>query len=110
MNIMTRWAVVLLRCSSCGIPSAGQATGEVVRIAVADNFSSVLFSQGATITETPRCNERQKFSVGLEKLGGMAAYMLLLDAKRQGHRLAVEGLRAWANGWKSDDIKRIAVK
>lgn len=92
---------------SSGATVAGSATGKVATIFVADNSSAVLFTLSSQIENTPRCNEEQRFSLDLSKPGGMAAYMALLEAKRESYEVRVAGLNTCANEWKSEDIKSL---
>ena len=75
---------VLLLCYA-GSVAAGTATGRVTTITVSNDNYAVLFQLDKPIDKTPRCNESQHFSVHLQKPGGMAAYMALLEAKQIFH-------------------------
>ncbi len=86
---------------------AGHPTGKIASISVADNSTAVLFTLSSAISDTPRCNEGQRFSIALHKPGGAAAYTAILEAKQQGYEVSVEGLNSCGNEWKSEDIKTI---
>ena len=86
---------------------AGNAVGRVGTITIANDSHAVLFQLDREIDNTPRCNESKRFSIHLQKPGGMAAYMALLSAKQQGYTVLIEGLNNCANEWKSEDIKTI---
>lgn len=98
---------LLVFCPSLSL--AGNATGNVASIYVADDSPTVLFTLTSAINDTPRCNEAQRFSIGLRKPGGMAAYMAILEAKKEGYEIRVEGLNTCTNEWKSEDIKNITL-
>jgi len=98
--------IVILLCN-CTSPFAGEASGLVSSIYIADDSASILFKLDADIKRTPRCNESGRFSLNLIKRGGMAAYMALLEAKREKYTVLVEGLNTCANHWKSEDILNI---
>ncbi len=66
-----------------GMTNAGEATGRVTSIYVADDSRAVLFQLDSSIKDTPKCNESARFSLSLRKKGGMAVYMALLEAKRE---------------------------
>ncbi|MBI1423407.1 MAG: hypothetical protein GC149_08080 [Gammaproteobacteria bacterium] len=87
--------------------SAGNAVGRVGAITVANDSHAVLFQLDREIDNTPRCNESKRFSIHLQKPGGMAAYMALLSAKQHGYTVLIEGLNNCANEWKSEDVKTI---
>jgi hypothetical protein len=106
---MTRVVFVLTALLYSGLALAGTATGKVTSIYVADGSNAVLFKLDATIEDTPRCNEAQRFSINLIKPGGMAAYRAILEAKRDGYEVSVEGLNTCGNEWKSEDIKQIVI-
>ena len=99
--------IFIMSILSSSTAFAGTATGKIATIYVADNDTAVLFTLTSPIKNTPRCNEGERFSLNLRKPGGMAAYMALLEAKRQDYDVAVEGLNTCANEWKSEDIKNI---
>jgi hypothetical protein len=86
---------------------AGGATGRIASIVVADDSPVVLFTLAARIEGTPRCNEAQRFAIHLGKPGGMAVYTALLEAKRQGYEVGVEGLNTCTNEWKSEDVRNV---
>lgn len=86
---------------------SGNATGKITNIFVADNSFYVLFKLSSKINDTPRCNEEKRFSISLIKPGGIAAYTAILEAKREGYEVDVEGLNTCVNEWKSEDIKNI---
>lgn len=86
---------------------AGGATGRVATIVVADDSPVVLFTLAARIEGTPRCNEGQRFAIHLGKPGGMAVYTALLEAKREGYEMGVEGLNTCTNEWKSEDVRNV---
>jgi hypothetical protein len=86
---------------------AGNASGKITSIFVADGTPSALFMLNTAISETPRCNEAKRFSINLAKPGGMATYMAILEAKKQGYEVSVEGLNTCVNEWRSEDIKNI---
>lgn len=86
---------------------AGTATGKITTIFIADGSSAVLFKLDSRIQDTPRCNEAKRFSIELRKPGGTAAYMAILEAKREKYQVSVEGLNTCTNEWKSEDIKAI---
>ncbi|MBI3562348.1 MAG: hypothetical protein HY080_11615 [Gammaproteobacteria bacterium] len=89
---------------------AGNAVGKITSITVADNSASILFKLDAPITDTPRCNETNRFSINLMKPGGMAAYIALLQAKQQNYRVTVTGLNTCSNEWMSEDSKNIILE
>ncbi len=39
----------------------------------------------------------------------MATYTAILEAKKQGYKVTVEGLNTCANEWKSEDLKNIKI-
>ena len=89
---------------------AGEALGLVTTIQVADDSHAILFRLDSEIKGTPRCNETGQFALSLRKYGGMASYMLLLEAKRERYEVRVEGLNSCGNHWKSEDILDIQIK
>jgi hypothetical protein len=97
---------ILLLCYS-GTVAAGSATGRVAAITVSNDDYAILFQLDKPIEKTPRCNESQRFSLHLQKPSGMAAYMALLEAKKQGYTVLIEGLNNCSNEWKSEDVKTI---
>lgn len=99
--------VLVISFFLCSTAFAGNATGRVSSIHVADNSVVVLFSLSSEIEGSPRCNENRRFSIGINKPGGMAAYTALLEAKRQGYEVTVEGTNTCVNEWKTEDIKNI---
>lgn len=90
-----------------GAVTAGTATGRIATITVSNNDFVVLFQLDKPIDKTPRCNESQQFSLNLQKPSGMAAYMALLEAKKQGYTVLIEGLNNCSSDWKSEDVKSI---
>ena len=88
---------------------AGNATGQISSIFVADDSTAVLFTLTSAIENTPRCNEGKRFSIELRKPGGMATYTAILEAKKQGFNVTVDGLNTCANEWKSEDLKNIKI-
>lgn len=88
---------------------AGNSTGKIATIFVSDNSTAVLFTLTSPIVDTPRCNEGHRFSIDLRKPGGTAAYTAILEAKKNGYQITVEGLNTCANEWKSEDLKNIAI-
>lgn len=93
----------------CGVSYAGNSTGKISSIYVADDSDAVLFALSSPIERTPRCNEAERFSINIRKPGGMAAYQAILEAKSQGYEVSVEGLNTCVNEWKSEDIKNIVL-
>lgn len=102
-NIIT----IFLSLFFCSVAYAGTATGKISSVYIADDSVAVLFTLTSAINGTPRCNERERFSINIRKLGGMAAYSAILEAKSQGYEVTVEGLNTCANEWKSEDVKNI---
>lgn len=92
-----------------GAAIAGSATGKIATVLVADGAAAVLFTLTSELSDTPRCNEARRFSIDLRKPGGVAAYMAILEAKRQGYIVSVEGLNTCTNEWKSEDIKNVVL-
>ena len=90
--------------------SAGHAKGKIASIEVSNNVHVIMFSLSTAINDTPRCNESGRFSIDLRKPSGNAAYMSLLEAKREEYLVVVEGLNTCANDWKSEDIKSITLE
>lgn len=107
---MNRFIVMLIASLYCGVSFAGSGVGKVTRIFVADGSSAVLFKLDSAIEDTPRCNENKRFSINLHKPGGMAAYRAILEAKREGYRVTVEGLNTCSNEWKSEDVEDIVIE
>lgn len=107
---MSKFTVTVLLLLFSEIISAGEATGHVTSIYVADDSTVVLFRLDSPIKDTPRCNESDRLSLNLRKRGGMAAYMALLEAKKEKYVVSVEGLNRCANHWKSEDILNIQLK
>jgi hypothetical protein len=106
---MARRLLYLLLLCHAGAVMAGSANGHVTTITVANDTYVVLFHLDKPIENTPRCNESQRFSIHLQKPGGMAAYMAMLAAKQQGYTISVEGLNHCSNDWKSEDVRTITV-
>lgn len=77
---------------------------------MADGSDAVPFVIAAPIDDSPRCNESGRFSISLRKPGGMAAFMALLEAKKQGYEVTVEGLNTCTNEWKAEDAKNIVLR
>ena len=107
---MNKLCLMLTALVYSGLVFAGNATGKITSIFVADNSDAVLFMLDSQINDTPRCNEAKRFSIGLRKPAGMAAYMAILEAKREGYEVSVEGLNTCINEWKSEDIKNILLR
>jgi hypothetical protein len=107
---MNRLIILFVTLLYSGLSFAGSATGKVTTVFVADGSPSVLFVLNTQINNTPRCNEEGRFSLALNKPGGMAAYMAILEAKKQGYDVHVEGTNTCTNEWKSEDIKNITIK
>lgn len=104
---MLKIVVSILMLSFSNYVLSGSATGKVSSVLVSDNTLSVLFTLDTEIEDTPRCNERKKFSILLRKPGGAAAYTAILEAKKEGYEVHVEGLNSCSNDWKSEDLKSI---
>lgn len=101
-----RLLLLALLCYS-GTVVAGSAVGRIATVTVANDNYAVLFQLDKPIENTPRCNESKRFSIHLQKPGGMASYMALLDAKQQGYTVVVDGLNNCSNEWKSEDVRSI---
>lgn len=91
----------------CNFAIAGNATGKISSIYVATDSNAVLFTLTSPIVRSPRCNERERFSINITKPGGLSAYNAILEAKSQGYTVTVEGLNTCISEWKSEDIKNI---
>jgi hypothetical protein len=104
---MLKSILSLFLLAYAGAVMAGSAVGRVSTITVANDSYAVLFQLDNPIENTPSCNEAKRFSINLQKPGGMAAYMALLEAKQQGYTVLVEGLNNCSNDWKSEDAKTI---
>ena len=89
---------------------AGNATGKIVSVFVANNSASILFTLDSQIIDTPNCNEAKRLSIDLRKPGGMATYMAILEAKKYGYEVRAEGLNTCINEWNSEDTKFITLK
>ena len=86
---------------------AGTATGKIASITVTNDSNVVLFSLTSTINKTPKCNEDGRFSISLRKPGGMTAYTAILEAKKQGYDVTVNGLNTC--DWRSENVKDITL-
>ena len=104
---MYKSIVLLTTLFFSNVVFSGNATGKITNIFVADNSFYVLFKLDSQINDTPRCNEKERFSISLRKPGGAAAYTAILEAKKEGYEVGVEGLNTCTNEWKSEDIKNI---
>ena len=104
---MYKITILLISLALSNNAFSGNATGKITTIFVADNSFYVLFMLNSNINNTPRCNEEKRFSLSLQKPGGFAAYTAILEAKKEGYEVNVEGLNTCANEWKSEDIKNI---
>lgn len=104
---MNKLLIILITFWFSSSTLAGNATGKISSIFVADDSTAVLFSLTTPINSTPRCNEDERFSINIRKPGGMAAYTAILEAKRQGYEVTVQGLNTCTNEWKSEDIKNV---
>lgn len=89
---------------------AGNATGTIESVVVSDSSNSILFTVSAPIADTPRCNEAKRFAVALNKPGGMATFMTILEAKRERYNVAIEGTNTCSNEWKSEDIRNLELQ
>ena len=106
---MYKLIIILTSLFFSNIAYSGNATGKITTIFVADNSFYVLFKLNSPINDTPRCNDEERFSISLSKPGGTAAYTAILEAKREGYEVSVEGLNTCTNEWKSEDIKNIII-
>jgi len=93
-----------------GLAVCGSAKGQVSSITVADGLYAVLFALTSKIDDTPKCNEGQRFSINMAKPGGMVAYMAILEAKKQGYNVKVQGLNTCVAEWRSEDIENITLE
>jgi len=91
------------------LAAAGTALGHITLIKVANDYYAVLFQLDKPITGSPHCNESQQFSIHLQKPGGMATYMAVLQAKREGYIL-VEGLNHCSYERKSEDVSSVVLQ
>lgn len=107
---MNRTVFMLAAVLYCSAAVAGSGSGKITSIFVADGSSAVLFKLDSAIHDTPRCNEYKRFSINLRKPGGMAAYRAILEAKREGYNVKVEGLNTCSNEWKSEDVEDIVIE
>lgn len=107
MNIKS--IVVLLAITLPDIACAGEATGTIASIEVSDSSPTVLFTLSSPIRDTPRCNEKEMFSISLKKVSGQAAYAALLEAKQREYETTVTGLNTCTNEWKVEDVKNIKI-
>ena len=106
---MYRQLMLLCAVFCSGQVYAGSAVGKITNIHVADNSVYVLFMLDSDISNTPRCNEKGRFSISLRKPGGSAAYTAILEAKREGYQVRVEGLNTCSNDLRSEDIRNITL-
>lgn len=94
----------------CTTVQAGDARGLVKHISVGNNSDVVLFNLTSKNDDIPRCNETGKYSVLLITAGGLAAYQALLEAKRNGYIVRVEGTNACKFHWKSEDVRNLTLE
>jgi len=106
-ELMKKLLVIAITFLVTGNALAGNVTAKIASILVADDATAVLFTLTLPINGTPRCNEGERFSVDIRKPGGMAVFTAILEAKKQGYEVTVEGLNTCVNEWKSEDIMNV---
>lgn len=107
MNKLILWLVLYLNIASA---MAGTGSGQVVNIWITDDSFAVLFQLDGELKGSPRCNETGHFALNLRKPGGVAAYMALLEARREKYFVQAEGLNTCGNHWKSEDLLDLQIK
>lgn len=100
---------LLLTLVMTGTLQAGTATGNVTWIQVNNYSNAVLFSLNTSIEKTPKCNERNQFAIDLLQPAGNAIYQLLLDARRYGYVITVNGLNTCAVFYEAEGVKTIDI-
>ncbi|TVZ41830.1 hypothetical protein P886_1180 [Alteromonadaceae bacterium 2753L.S.0a.02] len=102
-------AIIFLGMLISQVAFCGVATGKIQSIEISDSNTAILFSMNTAIENTPRCNDKQMFSINLAKVGGEAAFTALLEAKLREYEVTVTGLNTCVNEWKAEDIKTIKI-